>query len=236
MTLPQSGASAEPHIQVRVRVRGDLHHGQVPDGAVYIGRATPTLPASPFANPYKVSRFGRQGALTLYSQYLDDRPELVERARAELAGRAVACWCKPADRCHGDELQDRIAEPPVAPHSWRGASRSVRSCTTCSMSEESRQLAPRVPPVRIYQHDGRLAVPARMPACGTELAECTPEDAKRGFWQAALDAHSALGRRDFGQAFRLLQEARIHQPGNPNLDRYEQQVRDALAAADREAQ
>jgi hypothetical protein len=236
MTSPQSAVSAEPQVQVRMRVRGDLHHGQVPDGAVYIGRATPTLPASPFANPFKVSRYGREGALTLYSQYLDDRPELVERARAELAGRAVACWCKPADRCHGDELQDRIAEPPAVPHSWRRSARAVRSCTTCSMTEESRQLAPRVPPVRIYQRDGRRAVPARMPSCGAELPQRTADEARRGFWQASLDARSALGRRDFGQAFRLLQEARAHQPANPNLDRYEQQVRDALAAADREAQ
>jgi hypothetical protein len=224
-----------PAIQVRTRVRGDLHHGQVPDGAVYIGRGTPTLQASPFANPFTVSRYGREGALALYSQYLDDRPELVEQARRELTGRAIACWCGPADRCHGDQLQDRIAEPPVAPHSWRSTGAAARSCRTCDMSEEARLLTPSFAPVRIYERDGRRAAPARMPACDAELPQTTPDDGRRRFWQAALDARAALGRREHEQAFRLLQEARVHQPGNPNLDRYEQQVRDALAA-DKEAQ
>lgn len=236
MTSPQPTANAEPQIQVRMRVRGDLHHGRVPDGAVYIGRGTPTLPASPFANPYRVSQFGRQGALTLYSQYLDDRPELVQRARAELAGRALACWCKPAEDCHGDELLNRIAEPPAPAHSWRGAGRRARSCSTCSMSEESRQLAPRVPPVRIYQRDDRRVAGARMPACGAELPQCAPDDAGREFWRSALAARAALGQGEFEQAFRLLQQARVHQPANPNLERYERQVRAAYAAADREAQ
>jgi hypothetical protein len=37
----------------RVRVRGDLFHGKVPEGAVYVGRAAPGLPASIYANPFK---------------------------------------------------------------------------------------------------------------------------------------------------------------------------------------
>jgi hypothetical protein len=43
----------------RVKVQGDLFHGVIPlqdDGrsAVYVGRAAPGLPASPYANPFKV--------------------------------------------------------------------------------------------------------------------------------------------------------------------------------------
>ena len=40
----------------RVRVTGNLFHPRVPDGAVYVGRGAPGLPASPFANPCGVRR------------------------------------------------------------------------------------------------------------------------------------------------------------------------------------
>jgi hypothetical protein len=42
----------------RVKVTGDLFHGQVPDGAVYVGRAAPGLPRSPYANPFTVKTDG----------------------------------------------------------------------------------------------------------------------------------------------------------------------------------
>ncbi|MGV9536585.1 DUF4326 domain-containing protein [Streptosporangium sandarakinum] len=102
-----------PAVGRRVRVTGDLYHGQVPDGAVYIGRAAPGLPASPYANPFSVRQYGLAGALRRWERYLDDHPELISRARAELAGRDVACWCKlpvPGlpDLCHGAILLSRI--------------------------------------------------------------------------------------------------------------------------------
>lgn len=93
----------------RVRVIGDLFHGLVPEGAVYVGRRAPGLPASPFSNPYGVKRWGVDGAFILFCRYLDEHPELVERARRELAGRDLACWCPLGGRCHADELLRRIA-------------------------------------------------------------------------------------------------------------------------------
>lgn len=91
----------------RVRVQGDLYHGRVPAGAVYVGRAAPGLPASPFANPYTVRRYGHD-ALALYRRHLDAHPELIERARQELAGRDLACWCRLDQPCHADELIRRL--------------------------------------------------------------------------------------------------------------------------------
>jgi predicted RNase H-like HicB family nuclease len=38
----------------RLKVQGDLFHGVIPEGSVYVGRAAPGLPASPYANPFKV--------------------------------------------------------------------------------------------------------------------------------------------------------------------------------------
>src|SRR5215475_4897148 len=106
----------------RVRPTGDYWHGQLPPGAVYVGRKTPNLAASPFANPYPMPRPGkppkqvtvdgetvrvrdRAHAVDLYRDYLERHPDLVERARRELASHDLACWCPlPApgepDVCH----------------------------------------------------------------------------------------------------------------------------------------
>ena len=37
-----------------VQVEGDLFHGRVPAGAIYVGRAAPGLPASKFGNPFRL--------------------------------------------------------------------------------------------------------------------------------------------------------------------------------------
>jgi hypothetical protein len=92
----------------RVKVQGDLFHGRIPAGAVYVGRAAPGLAASPYANPYPVKVHGLEEALRLYREHLAAHPELVEAARRELAGKDIACWCPPERMCHGDELAEAI--------------------------------------------------------------------------------------------------------------------------------
>ena len=88
----------------RVQVAGDLFHGRVPDGAVYVGRAAPCLKRSRFANPFAVKGRSRSEALRLYREHLAAHPELLATAKADLAGRDLACWCKPGDPCHADIL------------------------------------------------------------------------------------------------------------------------------------
>jgi Domain of unknown function (DUF4326) len=95
----------------RVKVDGDWFHPRVPEGAIYVGREMPYLRRSPYANPYSVKEHGREGALRLFREYLDQHPDLVDRARAELTGRALACWCKPGEACHVDVLIEYINEP-----------------------------------------------------------------------------------------------------------------------------
>lgn len=79
-------------------------HGQ-PPGSVYIGR--PSLWGNPFSHKdgtlaqFKVST--RDEAVERYKAWLLDQPELVARARRELAGKDLVCWCAPA-RCHGHVL------------------------------------------------------------------------------------------------------------------------------------
>ena len=89
----------------RVRVAGDLFHGRVPPGAVYVGRAAPGLPASRYANPYRVSDHGAPEAARLYLEHVASRPDVAAGIRRDLAGRDLACWCPlPAegepDICH----------------------------------------------------------------------------------------------------------------------------------------
>ena len=67
-----------------------------PPGAVVVSRPTR------WGNPYPVATYGRDQAVALFRRYLADHPELVEAARQELAGKDLACWCKPDELCHAD--------------------------------------------------------------------------------------------------------------------------------------
>lgn len=69
----------------RVKVEGDYFHPRVPEDAIYVGRAAPGLKASKYANPHPVKRYGLDDSLQRYRKHLDEHPELVEAARAELA-------------------------------------------------------------------------------------------------------------------------------------------------------
>ncbi|WP_298800324.1 DUF4326 domain-containing protein [uncultured Pseudonocardia sp.] len=66
-----------------------------------------------WGNPYRVGdpdpdRAGaiedRARAVALYRRYLQARPELRARARLELAGHALACWCPLDQPCHAEVL------------------------------------------------------------------------------------------------------------------------------------
>lgn len=89
----------------RVKVEGDLFHGRVPEGAVYVGRVAPGLPASPYHNPFGVKKYGLAGSRRWYRAYLAARPQLLDQARRDLAGHNLACWCPlDAEWCHADDL------------------------------------------------------------------------------------------------------------------------------------
>ena len=116
----------------RVRVLGDLFHGQVPDGAVYIGRRAPGLRCSPFHNPFRAGTPGYEtatDAVAAYEQWLAYgttvpypapgeskrlaalRDDVLARIEAgELTGRDLACWCREDRPCHGDVLLRAVEE------------------------------------------------------------------------------------------------------------------------------
>ncbi|CAF1385473.1 unnamed protein product [Adineta ricciae] len=69
---------------------------------VYIGR--PSI----WGNPFKIGRDGdKSERLRKYREWIMTQPELLERAKRELRGRTIACWCKP-EACHGDILAEII--------------------------------------------------------------------------------------------------------------------------------
>ncbi len=96
----------------RVRVHGDLYHGEVPDGAIYVGRAAPGLKASPYRNRHRIGgacricgrTHDRAEAVTTYARELTADPELAARIRKDLRGSDLACWCPLDGPCHGDVL------------------------------------------------------------------------------------------------------------------------------------
>jgi hypothetical protein len=93
-----------PHrIQLR-RTKG----WKLPEGAVVVSRGTGERP---FANPFQAGEDGdgsRAYLTGLYRAYLA-RPEqsaLVERIKAELRGKDLACWCPLDGPCHADVLME----------------------------------------------------------------------------------------------------------------------------------
>lgn len=73
---------------------------------VYVGRP------GPWGNPFRIGRDGdRAEVIRKYERWIRARPELVARARRELRGKVLGCFCAPLP-CHGDVLL-RIAGRPA---------------------------------------------------------------------------------------------------------------------------
>ena len=67
---------------------------------VYIGRP------SDWGNPFVIGKDGdRADVIRKYRNWIMRQPELISRAKKELRGQRIACWCKPED-CHGDVLAE----------------------------------------------------------------------------------------------------------------------------------
>jgi hypothetical protein len=71
---------------------------------IYIGRG------SPWGNPFVMkdkSDAERDRVCDLYYDYFHGNKELKRRAREELRGKVLGCYCKPK-RCHGDIIADYV--------------------------------------------------------------------------------------------------------------------------------
>lgn len=71
---------------------------EIPADAIYIGRP------SYWGNPYSIGRDGnREEVIEKYRAYLKTRPDITLKAKLELRGHDLVCFCAPA-ACHGDVL------------------------------------------------------------------------------------------------------------------------------------
>lgn len=90
---------------------------EIPEGAVYVGREMYGHPGSPFANQFGPAAETRQAygdCVSCYRGWLLSQPELVERARRELRGRDLACWCRRKTwPCHADVLLEVANSPRI---------------------------------------------------------------------------------------------------------------------------
>ena len=139
MVVRGSSAPASASTWVGVRPYAARLASFLPAGALYVGRSAPGLPASRYANRHRVGacrvcqgEHDQAAAVTAYTAEFAARAELVDVARAELAGMGLACWCLPgAGPCHGDvlvlvaagvepadALQRVLAEPPAMVGLW----------------------------------------------------------------------------------------------------------------------
>ncbi|MCD9194238.1 DUF4326 domain-containing protein [Streptomyces albireticuli] len=114
----------------RIQRRRD-HGWRKPTGAVYVGRGTRWGNPSRvvweprtgswqvectgagvigiFAFEFTSEREARLAAVEAYRVHLKRHPELIDRARTELAGRDLMCWCKSTEPCHADVLLELAA-------------------------------------------------------------------------------------------------------------------------------
>lgn len=77
----------------------------------------PTMWGNPFSHlegtlaEYKVAT--REEAVAAYRTWIMAQPDMLARARAELRGKVLGCWCKP-QLCHGDVLAEIADSEPTA--------------------------------------------------------------------------------------------------------------------------
>ena len=78
---------------------------------VYIGRSNPHVHGavqSKWHNPFGLQKYGRQGCLQRYEEYILGNAELLNDL-PELKGKILGCWCAP-EPCHGHILARLVAE------------------------------------------------------------------------------------------------------------------------------
>lgn len=80
---------------------------------VYIGRGPDprTGKWNVWGNPFKIGPDGtREEVIAKFRCWFYTRPDLVAKAKRELKGKVLGCWCSP-QACHGDVLAEAANGP-----------------------------------------------------------------------------------------------------------------------------
>lgn len=86
----------------------------MPPNTIYVGRPTR------WGNPYVVGvNASAKGCVTIYREnwerHIADEPAALDRLRAALGGKDLACWCSLDQPCHVDVLLE-LANGPLVPN------------------------------------------------------------------------------------------------------------------------
>jgi hypothetical protein len=82
---------------------------------VYCGRAFAEFPQSPYHNPFRVGPDGtREECVLKFRRYFLANPALVAKAKRELQGKTLGCWCAPA-LCHLHVIAEIIDQDELIP-------------------------------------------------------------------------------------------------------------------------
>src|SRR5262245_25618763 len=82
---------------------------RMPVNTVYVGRP------SRWGNGYKVGRDGTAAAcVALFTQRYVHDTEYRARVRHQLAGKHLACWCRPGAPCHAEVLLEWANTPQAS--------------------------------------------------------------------------------------------------------------------------
>ncbi len=102
VTDPHTGSNSPQRVQ-RSRRRG----WRIPPDTICVSRP------SRFGNPFPVEDHGRESAVAMYRQWIQQptQAELLADARQTLRGQNLACWCRPGVSCHADVLLALVNEP-----------------------------------------------------------------------------------------------------------------------------
>lgn len=82
---------------------------------VYIGRKNWYFHVneSPYHNPFPLNKLeSRESILDKFKEYILKNPKLIAKAKKELPGKILVCWCYP-EKCHGNILIDLIGNTLV---------------------------------------------------------------------------------------------------------------------------
>jgi len=99
-TTSTTNAGAVVAPQTTNKTKTQVVHCKKSNYDVYIGRP------SDWGNPFVIGKDGdRDDVIRKYRNWIMRQPDLLARAKKELRGQRIACWCKP-EACHGDILAE----------------------------------------------------------------------------------------------------------------------------------
>lgn len=74
----------------------------MPPNTVYVGR--PAKWGNPIIALTPDRKLNHQKSVEFFCQYIETKQDYSEKARAELRGKNLACWCPLDKPCHADVL------------------------------------------------------------------------------------------------------------------------------------